>query len=187
MPPHLSTLNTSRKCTSSLRPTLNIKNVLRKKTKAPQIFDLLVKYGLLTRTELATIVGINPGSHSFSYGLLDLKTKGYVEAVSADGKGKKLRLTDKAFLNALDDRPEAIAVDEKVIEDGAKKIEANKKKKSSEDEDGGSKKKKVPKKTNGKSKRDEGSDSDNGDSDAFPNESESKKKGSKKTKKNPTI
>ena len=74
-----------------------------KKSKSVEIFDLLQKHGSLTRYELAGIMGQKDRGHAFSYSLQELKkTKGLVEEdPSTAGKskgGKKLRLSDKAYL-----------------------------------------------------------------------------------------
>ena len=86
-----------------------IKDALNDKHKAAavQIFDLLLEYAPLTRVELASIMGISDRNHNFSYGFQELKMKkGYIEVdKESSGKGKKLRLSDKAFLKPAD-RPE---------------------------------------------------------------------------------
>ena len=102
--------------------------------KARTMFDSLLKYGALTRTELALIVGVNDRSHAFSYGLKDLKTKELVKVVAkSSGKGKGLILTDKAFLDQSD-RPATQDLDASILEKGKKMVESRKRKQS---DDGG--------------------------------------------------
>jgi hypothetical protein len=65
------------------------------------IFNLLLKKGSLSRTELAEkeLKISNRGAY-FSYALQQLKDLGYVEKDPADGK--KLRLSDECFLSESD-------------------------------------------------------------------------------------
>ena len=75
-----------------------------------QIFDLLLEHGPLTRKELCGILGVQSGTHSFSYALKELKDKGLI-----DGKGsEKLRLSDKAFLDPSVDRPAHVSDSETI-------------------------------------------------------------------------
>lgn len=107
------------------------------KKRATQIFDFLVQYGSLTALELAALVGTKRGSHAFSYGLKELKEKGYIEIESnpiRKTRGKMLRLSDKAFLKP-EDRPQPESVDSVEL---AKKVEEN----SSPRKNGGDTKKK---------------------------------------------
>jgi len=93
---------------------------------AVKIFELLLKYGSLTRMELAMLIGCNDRMHNFSYGLQDLvKVKNLVEQDSAGTNKSKLRLSDKAFLKP-EDRPDPEDIDEAMLEEGKKKIEAKK-------------------------------------------------------------
>ena len=83
------------------------------------IFDLLLKHGTLDRKEMAGMMKTKDGSHGFSYGLKKLKDDGIVMVASSDTqkfKRKKLRLTDKAFLEPSD-RPSTVPVDSKVLEE----------------------------------------------------------------------
>lgn len=65
--------------------------------RGEQIFDLLMERGPLSRNELAKILGISDRGAYFSYALQQLKNQGYAEVVGK-GKGKKVRLAQKAFL-----------------------------------------------------------------------------------------
>ena len=103
--------------------------------KARTMFDLLLKYGALSRKELSLIIGVNDRSHGFNYGLKDVKEKGFVVTdTKVFGKGKELMLTDKAFLDH-NDRPDTVALDVNLLKEGAKKIESRKRKKSDEKSD----------------------------------------------------
>ena len=73
----------------------------KSRQRGVQIFDLLLEHGALTRKELCAILNVRSGTHSFSYGLKDLKDKELVAGVGSE----KLRLTDKAFLDPETDRP----------------------------------------------------------------------------------
>jgi hypothetical protein len=91
---------------------------------AIKIFDFLQQYGSLTTLELAALCGTKRGSHGFSYGLQELKNKNYIEddpTANRKGKGKMLRLSDKAFLTAAD-RPTPESID---TEELAKAVELN--------------------------------------------------------------
>lgn len=67
--------------------------------RGEQIFDLLLQHGTLSRKELAKHLGISDTGAYFSYALQQLKDLGYAENVSGDGRGKKVRLTDQAFVD----------------------------------------------------------------------------------------
>ena len=77
-----------------------------KKPKSAIIFDFLVKYGSLSKSELSYLVHQNPRSHAFHYSFNELRDKGYLEVDPGDvfNKDKKFHLTDKAF-KSKDDRP----------------------------------------------------------------------------------
>ena len=83
------------------------------------IFDLLLKHGSLDRHVMAAILKTRSGSHKFSYALKELKDKNFVDVDqnAASSKCKKLRLTDKSFLNPETDRPEPIEVDQQVLDE----------------------------------------------------------------------
>ena len=88
-----------------------------------QIFDLLLKYGSLTRKELAATIGISDRGGPFSYGLRQLKCLGYVvvdEKASERGK-KVLKLSNRAFLNP-NDRPEPKAIDPELMKANIEKV-----------------------------------------------------------------
>lgn len=74
----------------------HIKLQLDGKYKGAQIFDLLHKDGAKSRKELAEMMGMNDRSHSFSYGLKELKVLGYV-GPSVEGSNK-LVLTSSAYV-----------------------------------------------------------------------------------------
>mmetsp|Transcript_24140 Transcript_24140/g.42850 ORF Transcript_24140/g.42850 Transcript_24140/m.42850 type:complete len:356 (+) Transcript_24140:175-1242(+) len=76
-----------------------IKSKLMNK-RGQQIFDLLLKKGTMSRKDLSTALKISDRGAYFSYALLQLKELQYVEIdPKYSGKsGKKLRLTEKAFL-----------------------------------------------------------------------------------------
>ena len=93
--------------------------------KAVQIFNMLLKYGSLSRKELSTLLHCNDRQHEFSYGLKDLKTRKLVEVC----EGKRCRLTDEAFLDASKDRPESVTLDPKLLTEGEATIQSKKKKK----------------------------------------------------------
>jgi hypothetical protein len=76
-----------------------------KSPKSGVIFDFLNEYGSLSSDDLAALVGQNKRSHSYHYSLKELRDKGYAEEdPDYDGKGKKFRLTDNAFLKVEVDR-----------------------------------------------------------------------------------
>lgn len=81
------------------------KKLLNKKSVS--IFELLLRHGSLSRKELAAIIGVSDRGHAFSYALQQLKTLQIVED-DKNGKGKKLRLSDAAFLDPKN-RPETAA------------------------------------------------------------------------------
>lgn len=91
--------------------------------RARAIFDLLLKHGSLTRKELAAIIGISDRGAPFSYGLRDLKEKGYIVVdVKNSQKGKKaLKLSDKTFMDPKD-RPEPIPVDPTMLSANMEKV-----------------------------------------------------------------
>lgn len=67
--------------------------------RGDQIFDLLLQHGSLSRKELSGLLGISDRGANFSYAFQQLKDLGYVENDPAvQGKKKKVRLTDKAFV-----------------------------------------------------------------------------------------
>lgn len=106
-----------------------------KRKKASLLFDLLLKYGSLTRYELAGLAGEKDRSHNFSYSLQELrKQKKLVEVDpnSKGSKGKKLRLSDKAFLTP-GDRPEPELLEDKVLEKAVKDNAAPRKKRKQGD------------------------------------------------------
>ena len=114
-----------------------------KKTKSELIFDFLNEYGSLSSDDLAALVGQNKRSHSYHYSLKELREKGYAEEDPGhDGKGKKFRLTDNAFLKVEVDRVKDDAIDttklaEKITEGTAiiqSRIRKNKKRKSVKEE-----------------------------------------------------
>ena len=82
-------------------------------SRAATIFDLLLRYGPLTRKELAAKIGVNDGSHNFFYSLREIKQSDYVEEdprskgykTKGGGTGTKLRLSDAAFLDPVN-RPQ---------------------------------------------------------------------------------
>lgn len=82
-----------------------------------RIFDQLLEYGPLTRQELAGLIGVKPGSHSFSYALSELLRLEYVEQDPLDRK--KVRLSDRAFMRP-EERPEPNALDPKKLEEAFK-------------------------------------------------------------------
>jgi hypothetical protein len=125
------------------------------KPKAKVIFDLLLQYGTLTRTELSNIIGMNDRSHSFSYGLQELVQKELVEVASTGKDGQKRRLADKAFLNPDDDRPIPEELDPELLKAGTQKISDHKRKTDSDSDEDGSKKKKKKKKSKKKKKKTE--------------------------------
>ena len=92
-----------------------------KKSKSIEIFDLLQKHGSLTRYELAGIMGQKDRGHAFSYSLQELKKrKGLVEedpTKAGKSKGKKLRLSDKAYLKPeyRPSEPELVILDTKTL------------------------------------------------------------------------
>lgn len=73
----------------------HIKNQLSPKLKSVEIFDKLFEEGPMTRQELAKAINIHDRSHSFSYGLKEIKGLGYVGVAN----GKKLALTKRAYVN----------------------------------------------------------------------------------------
>jgi hypothetical protein len=78
--------------------------------RSVEIFDLFLEHGELTRKELCGIMGVRSGTHTFSFGLKQLKDKELV-----GGKGsQKLRLSDKAFLNPAVDRPDHVSDQETI-------------------------------------------------------------------------
>jgi len=99
--------------------------------RTEQIFDLLLKYGSMSRKELAATIGISDRGAPFSYGLRQLKEFGYVvvdEKNSERGR-KALMLSEKAFVNPLD-RPKKVNLDPNVLEANMKKVYGKEKKKS---------------------------------------------------------
>lgn len=87
-----------------------IKSKLMNK-RGEQIFDLLVENRKqqescatgMTRKELSKALGISDTGAYFSYALQQLKDLGYAENKSSEkGKGKKVCLTDKAFVDGED-------------------------------------------------------------------------------------
>jgi len=74
------------------------------------IFELLLKKGSLSRSELAKRLDTNQNYASFNYAMQQLKALGYVEfdptkrGRMIKGTGKKLRLTDICFLVPNEDR-----------------------------------------------------------------------------------
>lgn len=104
-----------------------IKKHLKQK-KSQVIFDLLLKYGSLSKDDLSSLVGQQQRSHAFHYSLKELRVRGYVEEdPDHSGKGKKFRLSDKAF-KAKGDRPKAIDSKELATEisKGKARIESQK-------------------------------------------------------------
>ena len=106
-----------------------IKKHLKKK-KSVAIFDFLLRYGALSNSELSALVGQNCRSHAYHYSLQELRVRGYVEVdPNYSGKGKKFRLSDKAF-KSKDDRPSEDNIDKKELADtltiGRNKIESQK-------------------------------------------------------------
>lgn len=101
----------------------NIKNKLlsdKNKSRTTVIFDLLDKHGSLTSTELAALCNCKRGTHKFSYGLAELKSKGYVEistVAAHKGRGKKLCLSDKAYLTPEDRKAPDEMIDQDVLEE----------------------------------------------------------------------
>jgi hypothetical protein len=82
-----------------------------KKPKSIQIFDFLLQYGSLSKADLSHLVGVNHRSHGFHYSLKELRDKEYVEESPNDsGKGKKFRLSSKAF-KSEGDQPKENDVD----------------------------------------------------------------------------
>ena len=76
-----------------------IKEQLDPKWKGAQIFDLLLEHGPQTRKQLAEKVGVNDRSHSFSYGLKEIKATEYVTTMEGTkGSSKMVTLTDKAYV-----------------------------------------------------------------------------------------
>mmetsp|Transcript_8345 Transcript_8345/g.16131 ORF Transcript_8345/g.16131 Transcript_8345/m.16131 type:complete len:198 (+) Transcript_8345:136-729(+) len=75
-----------------------IKEQFDPKWKGVAIFDLLLKDGPQTRKKLAEKLGMNDRSHSFSYGLKEVKATEYVTEKGEKGKSKMLALSDKAFV-----------------------------------------------------------------------------------------
>lgn len=71
-----------------------IKTTFTQKLKSAEIFDLLVEKGPTSRKDLCGALGIKSGSHSFSYGLKELKDLGYV----SKNKSTLWELTEKAFI-----------------------------------------------------------------------------------------
>ena len=74
-----------------------IKSALFRK-KGPQIFDLLVEHGPMSRKDLAAKVGVRHGTHTFFYALKELMDYGLVGVGSEAGSKGLLRLTKDAFL-----------------------------------------------------------------------------------------
>ena len=114
-----------------------------KKPKSELIFNFLNEYDSLSSDDLAALVGQNKRSHAHHYSLKELREKGYAEEdPNHDGKGKKFRLTDNAFLKAEVDRVNDDAIDteklaEKIAEGTAvieSRIRKNKKQKSVKEE-----------------------------------------------------
>ncbi|OEU18120.1 hypothetical protein FRACYDRAFT_238554 [Fragilariopsis cylindrus CCMP1102] len=68
--------------------------------RGEQIFDLLLKYGSMSRYELAKSLGISDRGAYFSYALQQLKDLGYAENAIRDIDGKNaVNLTGKSFVN----------------------------------------------------------------------------------------
>jgi len=75
-----------------------IKEQFDPKWKGVAIFDLLLKYGPQTRKQLAEKLGMNDRSHSFNYGLKEVKATGYATVQKGEGKSRVVTLTDNAFV-----------------------------------------------------------------------------------------
>ena len=71
-----------------------LKTTFTQKWKSTQIFDLLLEKGPTSRKDLCDAIGIKSGSHSFSYGLKELKDLGYV----IKNKSNLCELTEKASI-----------------------------------------------------------------------------------------
>ena len=68
--------------------------------RGEQIFDLLLKYGSMSRYELAKSLGISDRGAYFSYALQQLKDLGYAENAIRDRDGKNVvEITVKSFVN----------------------------------------------------------------------------------------
>jgi hypothetical protein len=80
-----------------------IQSTLNPKWKGGEILELLSQKVSLSRKELAAQVGVNDRSHSFSYGLKEVREHGFVELVPGQDKSsKKLRLSAAAFVEKDD-------------------------------------------------------------------------------------
>lgn len=73
-----------------------LKSTFTAKWKGVKIFDLLKEHGALSRQDLCGKIGVKSGTHSFSYGLKELKDYGYVGLVT--GSKRMLELTSKTSL-----------------------------------------------------------------------------------------
>lgn len=69
-----------------------------KKPKSRMIFDLLLEFNRLNKTELAKLVGLHIRTRGFTDSLAELRSKTYIEK---DGN-KKFYLTSKCFMNGKD-------------------------------------------------------------------------------------
>lgn len=67
-----------------------------------QIFDLLVQYGEVSRSNLARLIGISNTGEAFSKGLKQLRDLGYAENFRAEDGAKKVRLTPLSFADGRD-------------------------------------------------------------------------------------
>lgn len=72
----------------------HIKSSLNPKWKGAQIFDFLLNHSPQSRKELAQNLDIHERSHSFNYGLKELKESEYV----VQGSDKKYSLSDNAVV-----------------------------------------------------------------------------------------
>ncbi|CAB9513126.1 expressed unknown protein [Seminavis robusta] len=92
-----------------------VKDGLRQ-TRSAQLFDLLLRYGSLSRCELAGLVRRKDRGHGFSYSLRELKQQGLVEEDPESGETRviKLRLSDKVFARP-EDRPEPEFIDPRIL------------------------------------------------------------------------
>ncbi|CAB9512411.1 expressed unknown protein [Seminavis robusta] len=111
-----------------------------KKNLSVKLFDMILKYGSLSRSELAGLVREKDRSHGFSYSLQELRKKELVEPnpdASTKVNGIKLRLSRKAFLKP-EDRPEPEPIEPETLAEAVawnKSTKPRNGKKTSEDAD----------------------------------------------------
>ena len=78
----------------------------RLKGKGPEIFDLFLAHGTMSRKEGAAAIGVSDRSHSYSYGLQSLRIKGreivVVDAENSTKGNQMLVLSEKAFFTKED-------------------------------------------------------------------------------------